>query len=186
MIAFKTVFVYLSIRWFMNCFISSPFWFLITSTFVEASDVFFLSLNVSLIRYLFRICGFQGTYLSSDWFHQPFKTKKLFDLKSLVKPVYFISTALLFGLPCFCGWRFYLISSFLCFFEDSGSHLLSHTVSSAVPSAGQALTFVFGMGTGVSPGRIATRNIQVIQFSLDNSTVKHFLRRFTKFLLRTH
>ena len=40
----------------------------------------------------------------------------------------------------------------------SGSHLLSHTVSSAVPSAGQALTFVFGMGTGVSPGRIATGN----------------------------
>ena len=89
---------------------------LITSTFVDASDVFFLSLNVSLIRYLFRICGFQGTYLFSDWFHQPFKTKTLFDLKSLVKPVYFISTALLFGLPCFCGWRFYLISSFLCFF----------------------------------------------------------------------
>ena len=30
----------------------------------------------------------------------------------------------------------------------SGSHLLSHTVSSAVPSAAQALTFVFGMRTG--------------------------------------
>ena len=43
---------------------------------------------------------------------------------------------------------------------QSGSHLLSHTVSSAVPSAGQVLTVVFGMGTGVSPVRIATRNIR--------------------------
>ena len=33
----------------------------------------------------------------------------------------------------------------------SGSHLLSHTVSSAVPSAAWVLTIVFGMGTGVSP-----------------------------------
>ena len=37
-----------------------------------------------------------------------------------------------------------------------GSHLLSHAVSSIVPSAAQVLTIVFGMGTGVSPGRIAT------------------------------
>ncbi len=44
---------------------------------------------------------------------------------------------------------------------QSGSHLLSHTVSSAVPSAGQVLTVVFGMGTGVSPVRIATRNLSV-------------------------
>ena len=41
----------------------------------------------------------------------------------------------------------------------SGIHLLSHTVSSAVPSAACVLTVVFGMGTGVSPKRIATRNI---------------------------
>ena len=38
----------------------------------------------------------------------------------------------------------------------TGSHLLSHTVSSIVPSAGQVLTIVFGMCTGVSPVRIAT------------------------------
>ena len=37
-----------------------------------------------------------------------------------------------------------------------GSHLLSHAVSSIVPSAAQVLTIVFGMGTGVPPGRIAT------------------------------
>ena len=47
----------------------------------------------------------------------------------------------------------------------SGSHLLSHIVSNAVPSAACVLTVVFGMGTGVSPKRIATRNV-VIQFSL--------------------
>ena len=42
---------------------------------------------------------------------------------------------------------------FFCF----GGHLLSHTVSSAVPSAAQVLTIVFGMGTGVSHKRIATK-----------------------------
>ena len=39
---------------------------------------------------------------------------------------------------------------------ESGTHLLSHTVSSIVPSAAQVLTIVFGMRTGVSPERIAT------------------------------
>ena len=39
----------------------------------------------------------------------------------------------------------------------SGSHLLSHTVSSIVSSAVWVLTIVFGMYTGVSPKRIATR-----------------------------
>ena len=39
---------------------------------------------------------------------------------------------------------------------ESGTHLLSHTVSSIVPSAAWVLTIVFGMGTGVSPKRIAT------------------------------
>ena len=47
----------------------------------------------------------------------------------------------------------------LFIFFNSGSHLLSRTVSSKVPSAVQVLTIVFGMGTGVSQGRIATRNI---------------------------
>ena len=43
-------------------------------------------------------------------------------------------------------------------FCKSGSHLLSNAVSSIVPSAVSVLTFVFGMGTGVSPGRITARN----------------------------
>ena len=42
------------------------------------------------------------------------------------------------------------------FLKGSGSHLLSHAVSSIVPSAAQVLTVVFGMGTGVSPKRITT------------------------------
>ena len=40
--------------------------------------------------------------------------------------------------------------------QCGGIHLLSHTVSSIVPSADRVLTIVFGMGTGVSPGRIDT------------------------------
>ena len=35
---------------------------------------------------------------------------------------------------------------------------------------------MFGMGTGVSPGRIVTRNFSLLSFYLNNSTVKHILR----------
>ena len=74
----------------------------------------------------------------------------------------------------------------LCFYLPSlrnllksGGHLLSHTVSSAVPSAVWVLTIVFGMGTGVSLRRIATRYIQL---SLDNLTINnnpYFFFRFS-------
>ena len=40
---------------------------------------------------------------------------------------------------------------------ESGIHLVSHAVSSIVPSAAYVLTVVFGMGTGVSHKRIDTR-----------------------------
>ena len=40
---------------------------------------------------------------------------------------------------------------------NTGGHLLSRTVSGAVPSADRVLTVVFGMGTGVAPDRIAAR-----------------------------
>ena len=43
-----------------------------------------------------------------------------------------------------------------CFFKVSGTLLLSHAVSSIVPSAAWVLTVVFGMGTGVTPRRIGT------------------------------
>ena len=54
-------------------------------------------------------------------------------------------------------------------FYKSGSHLLFHTVSSAVSSAAYVLTVVFGMETGVSRKRITTGHF----LSLNNSTVKH-------------
>ena len=44
------------------------------------------------------------------------------------------------------------------FFLESGNVLLSRAVSSQVPSATLVLTYVFGMGTGVSLKRIVTRN----------------------------
>ena len=47
---------------------------------------------------------------------------------------------------------------------ESGTHLLSHTVSSIVPSAAWVLTIVFGMRTGVSPKRIATRSFLIYLF----------------------
>ena len=53
------------------------------------------------------------------------------------------------------------------FLKESGSHLLSHAVSSIVPSAAYSLTVVFGMGTGVSRKRIATRIRDVIVSAAD-------------------
>ena len=50
------------------------------------------------------------------------------------------------------------IHSFTLFFYKSGSHLLSRVVTNQVPSAVYVLTIVFGMGTGVTHRRIATRN----------------------------
>ena len=47
----------------------------------------------------------------------------------------------------------------------SGTHLLSHAVPSVVSSAVRGLTIVFGMGTGVSPGRIGTRNLIQMSFN---------------------
>ena len=44
---------------------------------------------------------------------------------------------------------------------NPGTHLLSHAVSSIVPSAAYVLTVVFGMGTGVSHKRIDTRIIRL-------------------------
>ena len=52
---------------------------------------------------------------------------------------------------------FYLKTLSSIFQIESGTHLLSHAVSSIVPSAAYVLTVVFGMGTGVSPDRIDTR-----------------------------
>ena len=57
----------------------------------------------------------------------------------------------------FSGMIRHLSVPFILYRKGPGSRLLSHTVSSIVPSAVWVLTIVFGMGTGVSPRRIATR-----------------------------
>ncbi len=54
----------------------------------------------------------------------------------------------------------------LCFEIYAGDHLISHTLSRAVPSAQRGLTSVFGMGTGGtlavwSPANLETRNSYV-------------------------
>ncbi len=53
------------------------------------------------------------------------------------------------------------IQTFRVHILRSGGLLLFHIVSNTVPSAAQALTIVFGMGTGVSPERIATGKISL-------------------------
>ena len=52
--------------------------------------------------------------------------------------------------------------------------LLSHAVSSIVPSAVQVLTVVFGMGTGVSPARIAARSPSHLLITQQRDTFPYF------------
>ena len=54
-----------------------------------------------------------------------------------------------------------VISAEISFYKG-GIHLPSRAVSSKVPSAAYGLTIVFGMGTGVSHRRIATRKIEYL------------------------
>ena len=65
------------------------------------------------------------------------------------------------------------------FFFKFGGHLLSHTVSSAVPSAAWVFTIVFGMGTGVTPKRITTKNFWLLDNpTIDNSKILYFFLPF--------
>ena len=88
-----------------------------------------------------------------------------------MKPVISNSTSLLIGLAAIscCSsvpvsiLNFHSGSVSIFSFFSFGGHLLSHTVSSAVPSAAQVLTIVFGMGTGVSPERIATKKAEFLR-----------------------
>lgn len=122
-----------------------------------------LSLRLTYFQ-MFYICSFQGTFFFlTDMFYQPFKHKTSFMLKSLVKPVIITAFPRCIRLHLFFGAvLFSQALSSLCLFQVSGSHLLSHAVSSIVSSAASVLTVVFGMGTGVSPKRIATGNFPVI------------------------
>ena len=52
----------------------------------------------------------------------------------------------------------------------AGGLLLSHAVSSVVPSAACVLTIVFGMGTGVPRRRIATGKSELYHVQLNSKT----------------
>ena len=58
--------------------------------------------------------------------------------------------------------------------KEPGSHLPSHAVSSIVLSAAWGLTFVFGMETGVSPKRIATRYFLNLLSKIQQYTYPYF------------
>jgi hypothetical protein len=61
--------------------------------------------------------------------------------------------------PLITGKYQFLCHQLSAVFFCTGSHLLSHTVTSIVSSAAFVLTIVFGMWTGVSQKRIATRSV---------------------------
>ena len=138
----------------------------------------FLSLRVGSCSHMFQLAFVSRIF---DWFNQiymyaVFKVQSLTDvlsairtyklsykLWSLVKPAIFLT-----ALPCWCrlhGPDHAVLSHQAppVFFFWSGAHLLSHIVSNAVPSAAWVLTVVFGMGTGVSPKRIGTRNFVLLK-----------------------
>ena len=126
-------------------------------------------------------------------FYQPYKTETIFCLISLVKPV--IRSAFPRCLGCHpyprrrcvhppfptkeCRSLYKKRFRFFSFF-DSGSHLLSHAVSSIVPSAAWVLTIVFGMGTGVSPRRIATGKILLSVLSTQAKEIRRLEACFHK------
>ena len=132
---------------------------------------------------IYSICGFQGTCLTE--FYQSLAN-------SINSNPLITGKNQLYGtaLPCWSRLThsltqasplsppigtcpFYIKHSFewVFFFKESGTHLLSHTVSSIVPSAAWVLTNVFGMGTGVSPKRIGTRNS--LSFTLKQKTQQY-------------
>ena len=74
--------------------------------------------------------------------------------------------------------------------HEVGSHLLSHAVSSIVPSAAYVLTVVFGMGTGVSRKRIATnkdfRFSSLICFLNKSTVIQPLLLFLRKEVIQPH
>ena len=67
--------------------------------------------------------------------------------------------------------------------KKSGIHLLSHIVTNIVSSAAQVLTIVFGMGTGVSPERIATGNFHFQDFDIKLYSISSKTQQYIKPLL---
>ena len=68
----------------------------------------------------------------------------------------------------------------------SGTHLLSHAVSSIVPSAAYVLTVVFGMGTGVSHKRIGTGNVRTFLSKIQQCLKPLLLRFLRKEVIQPH
>ena len=124
-------------------------------------------LDIYILSLIFSVCSFQGTLLTD--FSSVIRNLNIF--KSLItgETSYQNSTSLLIGLAlisCCSSLPVFILTSAadlpLSFSFKFGGHLLSHTVSSAVPSAVWVLTIVFGMGTGVTPRRIATKKAWVL------------------------
>ena len=119
-------------------------------------------IRYSYHQLIFSVCSFQGTLLTDCL--SVIRIQNFFWTLITGKPSV-NSTALLMGLAaisCCSSLPVFIfkLRQRIClrsFFFKFGGHLLSHTVSSAVPSAVQVLTIVFGMGTGVTPERIATK-----------------------------
>ena len=72
------------------------------------------------------------------------------------------------------------------FYKYSGTHLLSHAVSSIVPSAACVLTVVFGMGTGVSHKRIGTGNVRTFLSKIQQCLKPLLLRFLRKEVIQPH
>ena len=76
---------------------------------------------------------------------------------------------------------------FLFIKREPGYHLLSHTVSRAVPSAVIGLTILFGMGRGVTQKHIITRCMlsQNLRFCHETALIRTYVRRSFLFVSLT-
>ena len=137
------------------------------------SSLCFLTISAASAQ-IYRIDTFKIKYFNM-WFSRYVLTEVYQSLASSIYLNLLITgkNQLLTALPCWNGLThsssrtsplsppartclFYLKTLSSIFQIESGTHLLSHAVSSIVPSAAYVLTVVFGMGTGVSHKRIGT------------------------------
>ena len=65
---------------------------------------------------------------------------------------------------------------------ESGNHLFSQAVSHQVSSADYVLTFVFGMGTGVSHNRIITGNFSSALLPVPSKPNKEIIAVYYRFV----
>ena len=97
-----------------------------------------------------RTCGRSCSLLSNEFMFAHLSACACFFVDtSLITCIHLGCLDILIRLECFVLYAVFKV-------RMTGIHLLSHTVSSIVPSAAYGLTIVFGMGTGVSHKRITT------------------------------